>query len=93
MTGKNASIIDVSVDNDLHSDHPPMSTNEAKVECVEYIVRSDGRKSVNQFVSEGRISVRSCHGICHDVLNMRLVCQQLVAQNNTSIPKQHNYRR
>ena len=33
---------------------------------------------MNQTASEGRISVRSCHSIRHDVLNMRLVCQHLV---------------
>jgi hypothetical protein len=68
-----------SVDSDLRSECPAMSTNEANIEHVQEIVRSDRRKSVAQIVSEVGISVRGCHSILHDVLNMFCVYQHLVS--------------
>lgn len=68
-----------SVDSDLHSDCPAMSTNEANVERVQEFVRSDRRKSVAQIAPEVGIPVRSCHSIPHDVLNMFRVHQHLVS--------------
>lgn len=47
-----------SVDNDLHNDRPATSTNEANVEHVREIVRSERRKSVDHIASEVGISVK-----------------------------------
>ena len=63
----------------MRSDCPAMSTNLANVERVREIVRSDRRKSVAQIASEVGISVRSCHSILHDVLNMFRIHQHLVS--------------
>ena len=67
-----------SVDSDLCSGRPSMSSNEANVECVWEIVRSDGRVSVDQIAPGSGISVESCHSILHDVLNMHRVCLHLM---------------
>ena len=67
-----------SVDSDLCSGCPSVSTNEANVEQVCEIARSGERKSVDKIASETGISVGSCHSILHDVLNMCHVCQHLI---------------
>ena len=67
-----------SVDSGLCSGRPSVSSNEANVERVWEVVRSDERKPVDQIASESGISVESCHSIIHDVLNVCRVCRRLL---------------
>ena len=67
-----------SADSNLCGGRPSTSTNEASVQHVTEIVRSDRKKPVDQTASEVGISVGSCRSFLHDVLNIRNVCQCLV---------------
>jgi hypothetical protein len=67
-----------SVDSDLCSGRPSVSSNEANVERMWEIVRSGERKSVDQIASESGISMESCHIILHDMSNMCRICQHLL---------------
>ena len=63
----------VSVDDNIRSGCSCTMTNNKTIERVQGIVCGDRRKSIDETVSEIRISAENCHSIFHNNLKIHLV--------------------